>query len=71
MFIHREDKYKDQSESTNLEEILIEKHRTGPTGKVDLYFDDKTGSYLPIEKGDLGGFKPPQKPRQADDADMF
>ena len=71
MFIHREDKYKDQSERTNLAEILIEKHRNGPTGKVDLYFDDKTGSYLPIEKGDLGGFKPPQKPRQADDADMF
>ncbi|MEK7147280.1 MAG: replicative DNA helicase, partial [Patescibacteria group bacterium] len=41
MFIHREDKYKEDSEKPNIAQILIEKHRNGPTGKVELYFDDK------------------------------
>lgn len=49
-FIHREDKYKDDSDKPNIAEILIEKHRNGPTGKVELYFDDKKSTFLPIDK---------------------
>lgn len=58
MFIHREDKGKDESERTNIAEILIEKHRNGPVGKVDLYFDDKTTSFLSIDKANGGNFAP-------------
>jgi replicative DNA helicase len=50
MFIHREDKYKDENEKTNIAEILIEKHRNGPTGKVELYFDQNKSSFLDIDK---------------------
>ncbi|MEI6528226.1 MAG: replicative DNA helicase [bacterium] len=50
MFIHREDKYKDESEKTNIAEILIEKHRNGPTGKIDLYFDQDKSTFLDIDK---------------------
>ncbi|HAQ02821.1 TPA: replicative DNA helicase [Candidatus Nomurabacteria bacterium] len=50
MFIHREDKGKDESEKTNIAEILIEKHRNGPVGKVDLYFDEKTTTFVSIDK---------------------
>lgn len=56
MFIHREDKGKDESERTNIAEILIEKHRNGPTGKVDLYFDDKTTTFLNLEKSNFSEF---------------
>jgi replicative DNA helicase len=56
MFIHREDKGKDESEKTNIAEILIEKHRNGPVGKVDLYFDEKTTTFLPIEKSNYSEF---------------
>jgi len=49
MFIHREDKYKEEAEKTNLAEILIEKHRNGPTGKVDLYFDSAKSTFLDID----------------------
>ncbi|MFM7088525.1 MAG: DnaB-like helicase C-terminal domain-containing protein, partial [Candidatus Paceibacterota bacterium] len=59
MFIHREDKGKDESERTNIAEILIEKHRNGPTGKVDLYFDDKTTTFLSLEKSNLSDFAAP------------
>lgn len=50
MFIHREDKGRDESERTNIAEILVEKHRNGPTGRIELFFDDKTGTFLPIDK---------------------
>jgi len=59
MFIHREDKYKDESEKTNIAEILIEKHRNGPTGKVDLYFDQSKSSFMDIDKNsDFKDFVP-------------
>ncbi|TSD02844.1 MAG: replicative DNA helicase [Parcubacteria group bacterium Athens0714_16] len=50
MFIHREDKYKEDSDKPNIAEILIEKHRNGPTGKVELYFDEKRVTFLSVEK---------------------
>ncbi|OGI76398.1 replicative DNA helicase [Candidatus Nomurabacteria bacterium RIFCSPHIGHO2_02_FULL_33_12] len=62
MFIHREDKGRDESERTNIAEILIEKHRNGPTGRIELYFDDKTTSFLPIDKtGEQYGSVKPQE----------
>lgn len=54
MFIHREDKVNQDSGRPNIAEILIEKHRNGPTGKVELYFDDKKTSFLSLEKGEFG-----------------
>lgn len=56
MFIHREDKGKDESERTNIAEILIEKHRNGPTGRVELYFDEKTTTFLNLEKSSMSEF---------------
>jgi replicative DNA helicase len=50
MFIHRDDKNSENNERTNLAEILVEKHRNGPVGKIDLYFDAKKTSYLSIDK---------------------
>ncbi len=58
MFIHREDKGKDESEKTNIAEILVEKHRNGPVGKVELYFDEKTTTFLNLEKSSLSEFTP-------------
>ena len=52
MFIHREDKVgtRSDNESTGMTEVLVEKHRNGPLGKADLYFDEKNSTFLPIEK---------------------
>ncbi len=56
MFIHREDKFKEESEKTNIAEILIEKHRNGPTGKIELFFDEKTTTFLNLEKSNISEF---------------
>ena len=58
MFIHRDDKGKEESEKTNIAEILIEKHRNGPTGKIELYFDEKTTTFLNLEKSNINEFAP-------------
>jgi replicative DNA helicase len=60
MFIHREDKGKEETEKTNIAEILIEKHRNGPTGKVELYFDEKTTTFVNLEKSNISEFSAPK-----------
>lgn len=54
IFIHREDRTNQESDRKNIAEILVEKHRNGPTGKVELYFDDKRTSYMPMDKSGYG-----------------
>ncbi len=56
MFIHREDRFNKDSDRTNIAKIMIEKHRNGPTGHVELYMDEKTTSFLSIEKGNMDAF---------------
>ncbi|MES2014206.1 MAG: replicative DNA helicase [Patescibacteria group bacterium] len=56
MFIHNEDRYNDNKEErSNVTEILIEKHRNGRTGKIDLFFDAERATFLPIEKAGFAG----------------
>ena len=38
-FLYREDYYNPESERKNIMDVLIKKHRNGPTGAVELYFD--------------------------------
>ena len=38
-FIYREDYYNPESERKNVTDIFIKKHRNGPTGNIELYFD--------------------------------
>lgn len=49
MFIHREDKINKESDRPNIAEILVEKHRNGPTGLTELYFDDKHVRFLNLD----------------------
>ncbi|HRH55562.1 MAG TPA: replicative DNA helicase [Candidatus Paceibacterota bacterium] len=56
MFIHRDDKTNKESDRPNIAEILVEKHRNGPTGKVELYFDEKRTSFMPMDKTGYGEF---------------
>jgi len=57
MFIHREDKYKDDSDKPNIAEIMIAKHRNGPVGTVELYFDESRASFLEIDSN-FDDYKP-------------
>lgn len=54
MFIHREDKINKESERPNIAEILVEKHRNGPVGVAELYFDGKHVRYLNLDTHHTG-----------------
>lgn len=42
LFIYREDKDKQNTERKNIADILIAKHRNGPTGQISLYFNGES-----------------------------
>ena len=50
MFIYREDRYKENSEKPGVAEIIIAKHRNGPVGKIELYFDEARMTFRDIDK---------------------
>jgi replicative DNA helicase len=54
MFIHRDDTYNDDSDKPNIAQIMIEKHRNGPVGICDLYFDEKRTTFLDIDGANYG-----------------
>lgn len=56
MFIHRESD-QDQGGRKEEAEVLIEKHRNGPTGTVKLFFDSKKTTFLSIDKAEFGDFE--------------
>jgi replicative DNA helicase len=60
MFIHREDMTGTRSDNdkNNVAQILIEKHRNGPIGKVDLLFDSDQTTFKTLENSDFGDFTP-------------
>ncbi len=50
LFIYREDKSKKDSPRPNIADIFIAKHRNGPIGKVELYFNESQVSFKNLEK---------------------
>ncbi len=58
MFIHRPDYYQNQADESkqpahpNISEIIVAKHRNGPTGTVELFFKSECTKFLNVEKRD-------------------
>jgi replicative DNA helicase len=50
LFIYREDKVKKDSGRPNIADIFIAKHRNGPIGKVELYFNESNVSFKNLER---------------------
>ncbi len=50
LFIYREDYYRQDTNRKNISDIIIAKHRNGPVGKVELYFDQETATFKNLDK---------------------
>lgn len=50
MFIYRDDYYDKDTDMKNIAEILIRKHRNGPTGEIQLYWKPEYMKFGDIEK---------------------
>lgn len=55
MFIYREKMYKKDTPKGNISEIHIAKHRNGPLGVIEVYFDEEKASFKNLERqrGDI------------------
>lgn len=52
IFIYREDRYDPETSRKNIADIIIAKHRNGPVGKVELYFDDQRVCFKNLDKSE-------------------
>lgn len=50
MFIYREAYYNPDTERQNITDLIIAKHRNGPTGKVELYFHPERLRFMSLDK---------------------
>ncbi len=50
MFIYRKDYYEKDTEKKNIADILIRKHRNGPTGDIELRFNPEQMKFVNLEK---------------------
>ncbi len=50
MFIYREDYYNKDTERKNVADIFIKKHRNGPTGQIELYFQPEQMKFSNLER---------------------
>jgi len=48
-FIYREDYYNPDTERRNITDIFIKKHRNGPTGNIELYFDKEKQRFRTLD----------------------
>lgn len=48
-FIYREEYYNPETDRKNITDILIKKHRNGPTGGVELYFDKEKQRFRGVD----------------------
>jgi replicative DNA helicase len=49
MFIYREEFYKPNTERQHIADIFVKKHRNGPTGQIELYFDPEKVTFRNLE----------------------
>jgi len=49
MFIYRDEVYNPETERPNIAEVIVAKHRNGPTGLVPLFFRQELAQFLEVE----------------------
>lgn len=51
LFIYREDVYHEDTPRKGMADIIVAKHRNGPVGKIELFFDKQRASFRNLETG--------------------
>ncbi len=63
MFIYREELYNENTENPNVADVMIAKHRSGPTGTVQVYFNKRLTQFADVyaqaAPDDYGATAPP------------
>jgi replicative DNA helicase len=62
MFIYRDELYNANTENPNIADVMVAKHRSGPTGTVQLFFNKKLTKFADVTTRippDMGSTAPP------------
>ena len=57
MFIYRDDFYNETSLKPGVAQVIIEKHRNGSTGSIELLFEKNRASFRDLDKADYSGYE--------------
>jgi replicative DNA helicase len=57
MFIYRDDFYNENSLKPGVAQVIIEKHRNGATGSIELFFEKQQASFKDLDKSDYSGYE--------------
>jgi replicative DNA helicase len=49
MFVYRDEVYNPDTEYPNIAEIIVAKHRSGPTGIFSVYFKKQLAQFVDLE----------------------
>ena len=49
-FLYREDYYNPETDREHITDLIIAKHRNGPTGRVELYFHPERLRFMSLDK---------------------
>ncbi|MBE2235756.1 MAG: replicative DNA helicase, partial [Anaerolinea sp.] len=49
LFIYREEMYNEETEKQNIADVIVAKHRNGPTGSVSLFFRKELTQFRDLE----------------------
>lgn len=50
MFIYREDYYNPETDRQHVTDLILSKHRNGPTGRIELYFHPERLRFMSLDK---------------------
>ncbi|MEI7667975.1 MAG: DnaB-like helicase C-terminal domain-containing protein, partial [Erysipelotrichaceae bacterium] len=53
LFLYRDSKKEEEEKETVTTEVIIAKHRNGPTGSIKLAFEKKINAFYNIAEGDI------------------
>jgi len=56
MFIYRDEVYNENTLKPGIAQLIVEKHRNGATGSIELYFEKNKASFRDLDKSEYSGY---------------
>jgi replicative DNA helicase len=53
MFIYRDEMYNENTERPNEADIIVAKHRNGPTGQIELFFNKELTQFANLKRSSV------------------
>jgi len=55
MFIYRDKVYNPDTEKEHIADLIVAKHRNGPTGQISLFFNESQTRFIDLAPGSVSG----------------